>query len=184
MSQFFADERPLTPGALPDGSPPESSDLPPDVAHDCYKSPLQPQIATRADEVQTDDHELWASTIPDPEVTPPYVSGPKEILHSLVWEPVGCLPDRPEAQVQNRASFHFPGNSETSFESRSGRSSFTSVHFFNDDGGFVPPFKLLQQPVSMITRTPAVPLHSTLTSLPLAPLNPATSAYLRVQSPR
>jgi hypothetical protein len=161
MSPFYVDEHPLTdpspsPVAFPDGSTHESSDPPPDIAYGCYKSPLQPQIATRADEVQTDRHALWASATLDSEVTPPYVSGPSEILHSLALEPVGCLPDRPEVQTQNRASFHFP---EHPFESRSGRSSLPSVHFLNDGGGFLPSFNLLQQPVSSITRTLLVPLH-------------------------
>lgn len=152
MTQFHADEHPLadpspTPVAFSDG-------LPPDAADDCY----EPQIPTRADEAQTVHHALWASTILDSEVTPPYVPGPKEILHSLVLEPVGCLPDRPEVQTQNRASFHFPGNPEIPFESRSGRSSLSPVYFLSSDG-FVQSLNLLQQPVSTITCTLVVPLH-------------------------
>ena len=94
MNQFYVHGRPLTgPSAFPDGSTHGSSDLQPDPSYDCYKSPFQPQIATRVHEVQTDHHAPWASTIPDSEVTPPYVSGPKKILHSLV---LACrVPPRP-----------------------------------------------------------------------------------------
>jgi len=169
MNQFYVHGHPLTgPSAFPDGSTHGSSDLPPDPSYDCYESPLQPQIATRVHEVQTDHHAPWASTIPDSEVTPPYVSGPKKILHSLVSEPVGCLPDRPEVQTQNHAPSHFPGNSEIPSENRSGRSSLSSLYFLND-GSFVPSFNLLQQPVSTITCTLVVPLDL-LTQLRLVSL--------------
>ena len=164
MSHLCVDERPLadpspTPLASSERSIHRSSDVPSDTSWDCYQSPLQPQIVTTcADEVQTVYHASWASPIPDSEVTPS-VSGPKEIPHSLISQSVGCHPDRPEAQTQNRVSFNLPENSENPFESQSDRFSLSSVHFLTDGGALTQFYSLQQRPVSTITRTPVVPLH-------------------------
>jgi len=82
MSRFhvseplLADSSPTPTATFPDDSIYESSDVPPDTTYDCYPSPFQPQIeTTRADEVQTNYHVSWASTVSVPEVIPPSVFG-------------------------------------------------------------------------------------------------------------
>lgn len=136
------------PAASSDGS---ICDSPSDTVWNCHQSPLQPQIMTaHADDVQLALH-AWASSLPNPEAAPPSVPEPK---HSALSPSVGCLPGRPEAQ----SSFHLPGNSEIPFESQSDRSSLPSVHFLND-GASLALYNLQQQPVSTITRTPAIPPH-------------------------
>ena len=130
----------------------EASPSSSDIAPNRSQSPLQPQIMTAHadDDVQPDSHhEPRASAIPNPEAAaaaPPSVPAP-----SLLPPSLGCLPDRPDF-------FHLPGNSENPFESESDRSSLPSVHFLND-GASLAFYNLQLQPVSTITRTPAIPPH-------------------------
>ena len=90
MSQYHVGEQPLVDSssmgvAFPDESFYESFNVPDDMTYDHFQSPLQPQnLTTHVDKVQNDHHASWASDPPAPEVTPPSVSGPREVLHSLI----------------------------------------------------------------------------------------------------
>ena len=67
------------------------------------------------------------------------------------------MPVRPEAEAENRSSFHLSANSEGGLQSQSDCTPLPSIHFLGD-GALVPPYNL-HQPVSMITRTPAISPH-------------------------
>jgi len=145
---------PLTGVSFPDGFIYVSDDDPADVARGCYQSALHPRIVTtRADDVQTPHHASWASS----EVSPPSVSGPRETLHYLILQSPGSLPVRPEAEAENRSPFHLSGNSVGGFQSQSDCTPLSSIHYLGD-GALVPPYNL-HQPVSTITRTPAISPH-------------------------
>jgi len=114
MSHFYVDEQPLVDSSsagvtFPNDSIYESSDVPDDTTYDHFQSPLQPQnLATLVDKGQNVHHASWAPDLPAPEVTPPSVSGPGEILYSLIYCSLsGVSPTVPKAKQRSGPLFIF-----------------------------------------------------------------------------